>query len=256
MLFQNPCENGPPLLLPCLRLFIPPLRLVSAAMWQVVQQGHVQDYGILEEFVTTVTDIVPELLNCSQRAQLILGLRARLVLELCRTEQTSDLQNVQQHLDRIRSLMYTGDSNPSDADVELSESKFIYLVESLLKDKTERANFYQDVFPVQFGPKYDTALQILMLEFLSRLEKLLPIPDLEQTVSLLNAVPSDLEQCLQCVPDPSQLKTLLQHNRKHRDLESIGTPSSFGDCILSSLSLPPDVRVRWSRSQETPEASL
>lgn len=68
---------GPPLLLPSLRLFIPPLRLVSAAMWQVVQRGDVQDYGMLEEFVTTVTDIVPELLSCSQRAQLILGLRAR-----------------------------------------------------------------------------------------------------------------------------------------------------------------------------------
>jgi hypothetical protein len=68
---------GPPLLLPSLRLFIPPLRLVSAAMWQVVQRGDVQDYGMLEEFVTMVTEIVPELLSCSQRAQLILGLRAR-----------------------------------------------------------------------------------------------------------------------------------------------------------------------------------
>ncbi|XP_064795394.1 zinc finger protein 585A-like [Oncorhynchus masou masou] len=239
---ENPDENGPPLLLPSLRLFIPPLRLVSAAMWQVVQRGDVQDYGMLEEFVTTLTDIVPELLSCSQRAQLILGLRARMVLELCRTEQTAD-QDIQQHLDRIRSLISTGEAESSDAEVEFSESNFVELVESLLKDPSERENFYQDVFPVEFGPKYDTAIQMLMLEFLSRLEKLLPIPDLEQTASLLSAVPSALEKCVQFVPDPIQLRTLLQYHRKLGHLDSIRTPSSFGDFILSSLSLPPYVRV-------------
>ncbi|XP_052368185.1 zinc finger protein 14-like isoform X4 [Oncorhynchus keta] len=239
---QDPCQNCPPLLLPSLRLFIPPLRLVSAAMWQVVQRGDVQDYGMLEEFVTMVTEIVPELLSCSQRAQLILGLRARMVLELCRTEQTAD-QDIQQHLARIRSLISTGEAESSDAEVELSESKFVELVESLLKDPSERENFYQDVFPVEFGPKYDTAIQMLMLEFLSRLEKLLPLPDLEQTASLLSAVPSALEKCVQFVPDPIQLRTLLQYHRKLGHLDSIGTPSSFGDYILSSLSLPPHVRV-------------
>ncbi|XP_055761386.1 zinc finger protein 420-like isoform X6 [Salvelinus fontinalis] len=239
---QDPCENCPPLLLSSLRLFIPPLRLVSAAMWQVVQRGDVQDYGMLEEFVTTVTEIVPELLSCSQRAQLILGLRARMVLELCRTEQTAD-QDIQQHLDRIRSLISTGEAESGDAEVELSESNFVELVESLLKDPSERETFYQDVFPVEFGPKYDTAIQMLMLEFLSRLEKLLPIPDLEQTASLLSAVPSALEKCVQFVPDPIQLRTLLQYHRKLGHLDSIRTPSSFGDFILSSLSLPPYVRV-------------
>ncbi|KAM9401550.1 uncharacterized protein ACWYII_029116 isoform 2-T2 [Salvelinus alpinus] len=240
---QDPCENCPPLLLPSLRLFIPPLRLVSAAMWQVVQRGDVQDYGMLEEFVTMVTEIVPELLSCGQRAQLVLGLRARLVLELCRTEQTLDLTKIQKHLDRIRSLTSTEEAESGDAEVELSESKFVELVESLLKDPSERENFYQDVFPVEFGPKYDTAIQMLMLEFLSRLEKLLPIPDLEQTASLLNAVPSALEKCVQFVPDPKQLRTLFQYHRKRGHLDSIRTPSSFGDFILSSLSLPPYVRV-------------
>lgn len=66
-----------PLLLPALRLFIPPLRLVSAAMWHVVQRGSVQDYGMVEEFVSTVSEVVPELLNADQKAQLLLGLRSR-----------------------------------------------------------------------------------------------------------------------------------------------------------------------------------
>jgi hypothetical protein len=34
-------------------------------------------YGKLEEFVTLVTEMVPELLSSRQRTQLILGLRAR-----------------------------------------------------------------------------------------------------------------------------------------------------------------------------------
>ncbi|XP_034146075.1 zinc finger protein 14-like isoform X4 [Esox lucius] len=239
---QNPFENGP-LLLPSLRFIIPPLRLVSAAMWQVVQQGHVQDYGMLEEFVTTVTEIVPEILSFSQRAQLILGLRASMVLELCRSAQTAD-QEIQQHLDRIRSLISFGEAESSDAEVRMSESKFVELVESLLKDPSERDHFYQDVFPMEFGPQYDTAIQMLMLEFLTRLEKLLPIPDLEQTASLLNAVPSALEQCVQSVPDPRQLRTLLQYHRKLGHLESVGeTRSSVGDCIFSSLHLSPRVCV-------------
>ena len=35
------------------------------------------DYGMLEEFVSMVTDLVPELLSTEQKTQLLLGLRAR-----------------------------------------------------------------------------------------------------------------------------------------------------------------------------------
>uniref|UniRef100_A0A3Q0S3P0 TERF1-interacting nuclear factor 2 N-terminal domain-containing protein n=1 Tax=Amphilophus citrinellus TaxID=61819 RepID=A0A3Q0S3P0_AMPCI len=82
LLCAGPHPGYPPLLLPSLRLFIPPLRLVSAAMWHVVQRGSVQDYGMVEEFISMVTEIVPDLLNADQKAQLLLGLRARLDLLL------------------------------------------------------------------------------------------------------------------------------------------------------------------------------
>ena len=48
-----------------------------AFMWQVTQRRNVMQYGKLEEFVTLVTEMVPELLSSRQRTQLILGLRAR-----------------------------------------------------------------------------------------------------------------------------------------------------------------------------------
>ncbi|KAG9331992.1 hypothetical protein JZ751_016268, partial [Albula glossodonta] len=69
--------------------------------------------------------------------------------------------------------------------------------------------------PVEFESKTDTALQVVLWELLSRLEQLLPVPDLKQTVSWLSAAPSVLEECVQSVCKPQQLKTLLQH---HRDL--------------------------------------
>lgn len=38
----------------------------------------------------------------------------------------------------------------------------------------------QEIFPVYFGSKYDAALEMLVWEFISRLEELLPVPDFTQ----------------------------------------------------------------------------
>ncbi|KAM8883510.1 uncharacterized protein ACB058_021731 isoform 1-T1 [Synchiropus picturatus] len=230
------------LLLPSLRLFIPPLRLVSAAMWQVVQRGEVQNYGLVEEFISSISEIVPELLNADQKAQLLLGLRARVVLELCRSEPVALRETINSHLNRIKTLVSAWASQPCFADVEFPESAFVDQIESLLKDTEEREMFFQDVFPSAFGPDYDSALQVLMLDFLSRLEKLLLVPDIQQTASLLNTIPCALEQCLTSVSDLKDLKSVLLYYTSlgHFDLsdETQTIPSSFGNCILSSLSLP------------------
>lgn len=71
------CVLGHSIPLSALRLLVPPIRLVSAAIWQTVEQKTVSDYGLLEEFVFMVTEIVPQILSTRQRAELILGLRAR-----------------------------------------------------------------------------------------------------------------------------------------------------------------------------------
>uniref|UniRef100_A0A8C7I169 TERF1-interacting nuclear factor 2 N-terminal domain-containing protein n=1 Tax=Oncorhynchus kisutch TaxID=8019 RepID=A0A8C7I169_ONCKI len=60
-----------------MRLLVPPLRLVSAALWQVVQRRDVMDYGLVEEFVVTVLDVVPDLMSYREKVQLIMGLRAQ-----------------------------------------------------------------------------------------------------------------------------------------------------------------------------------
>uniref|UniRef100_A0A8C7VPA9 C2H2-type domain-containing protein n=1 Tax=Oncorhynchus mykiss TaxID=8022 RepID=A0A8C7VPA9_ONCMY len=253
--------------LPALRLMVPPLRLVSAAIWQTIQQSHVMDYGMLEEFVTMVTDVVPELLNDSQRAQLILGLRARV-----RGRDGTRCPDLRQHLYSVFK---------ADAEVGLSESSFLGLVQTLLKDPDEREHFFQDVFPVEFGSSYDAAIQKLMWQFLSRLEKLLPVDS-----------PSLLEECVESVSHPQQLKTLLQYHRDLGQLDnhgkqfhrtridvcfsSVGTKtfslfkvsfiyplpfldtlsSSDGDCILSALCLPPVERVVIATEQTDSETHV
>ncbi|KAG9331990.1 hypothetical protein JZ751_016266, partial [Albula glossodonta] len=168
MRFTESESSDPFLLLSSLHLLVPPLQLISAAMWQVVQQQDMVHYGKLEEFVSLVMETVPELLSDRQRTQLTVGLRER-------------------------------------------------------------------VFPVEFESKTDTALQVVLWELLSRLEQLLPVPDLRQTVSWLRAAPSVLEECVQSVCKPQQLKTLLQHHRDLGHLDRNASPSSNDECKLSPV---------------------
>lgn len=123
-----------------LRLLIPPLRLLSAAMWQVAQRRDVLDYEKLDEFVTLVTATVPDLLSPKQRGKLLLRLRAKIILDLCRNEETANILCVQPHLERIRPLGYTGSG---DAEVDAEEAIFVELIQTLLKDPAEREHFYQ-----------------------------------------------------------------------------------------------------------------
>ncbi|XP_071020554.1 zinc finger protein 239-like isoform X2 [Oncorhynchus clarkii lewisi] len=220
---------------------------MSASMWQVAQQRNVMQYGKLEEFVTLVTEMVPELLTLKQRVQLILRLRARLVLELCRGVESNPAgyKTIQPHLDRIHSC--TTRKGSKDRSVEASKDNFMDLVQTLLEDSTKREHFFQEVFPVQYSTRYDTALQILVWQFFDRLEEMMPVPSFTQTASILNLTPIDLEECQQSFSDPEHLKTLLQH---HRNLGHLKKDLFFydSDTILSTLScLAPSLKSKQTK---------
>ncbi|KAL0966370.1 hypothetical protein UPYG_G00294460 [Umbra pygmaea] len=110
-----------------------------------------------------------------------------------------------------------------------------------------------NVFPEEFGPKYDSTLQILAQEFLSRLEKLLPSPNLQQTASWLSIDPTLLEECVQSVAHPEPLQTLLQHHKNGHQLDSNALRSVGGDYILGSLSSHSSVKESSVYSQTGPE---
>ncbi|XP_073345242.1 uncharacterized protein [Pagrus major] len=226
-----------PLPLSALRLLVPPIRLVSAVMWQTVQQKVVADYGMLEEFVSMVTDIVPELLNTRQRAQLILGLRARLILDLCQFEATADLELIQPHLDRVQTVTEAWVMEVGAANMEVPLSEFVDLVKNLLKNPDEREHFFQNVFPKEFGATYDEELGTLMWLFLSRLEKFLPLQTFEQVASMFGEVSSVLEECMDSVSRHEELRTLLQYQKDLNQLDH-NDGSLDGACIMSALKLP------------------
>ena len=63
--------------LPWLRALVPPLRLVSAAIWRTVQHRVVSAYGLMDHVITEITEIVPGLLNGRQRCLLCFNLQAQ-----------------------------------------------------------------------------------------------------------------------------------------------------------------------------------
>ncbi|XP_045062874.1 uncharacterized protein LOC121543949 [Coregonus clupeaformis] len=226
---KTTASTGPPLPLSSLRLLVSPLRLMYSFVWHVVNQRNVMHYGKVEEFVTVVTEAVPKLMSYKQRAQLILGLRARMILELFRKDPPNP-QDIQRLLENMNIL------GQQDAVVEESQANFVALVQTLLKNPYERKHFFQEEFHAQYGSKYDTALQALVGGLVLRLERLLSVSDLSQIASIISAAPSDLEECGQSVSDPEHLKILLQHQNLQTKIQFVPVTSSVGDCVLSSLS--------------------
>ncbi|TKS90855.1 Zinc finger protein ZFMSA12A [Collichthys lucidus] len=233
-------SEGPPLPPASLHLLVPPVRLMSAFMWQVVQQHNVMQYDKLVDFIGLVTELVPELLSPGQRAQLILGLRAKLVLELCRGDGVANLQTIQSHLDQIHTCnteLSSTDQMASSDILKTSYTNFASLVQNLVSVPFEKEFFFQEVFPVNYGSNYDQRLQQLVSVFLSRLEELLPIPDLQQTAAWLTETTSVLEGFEQHLSEPFALKTLLIHHGQSGTLGSAPS-SSEEDILLSTMALP------------------
>ncbi|XP_037616230.1 zinc finger protein 2 homolog [Sebastes umbrosus] len=237
-------SKGCPLPPASFHLLVPPVRLMSAFMWQVVQQHSVMQYDKLVDFISLATEIVPELLSPSQTAQLILGLRARLVLELCRGDGVANLQTIQSHLDKIHACsaeLSSTDQMASSDILKTSYTNFASLVQNLLNIPFEKEFFFQEVFPTNYGSNYDQRLQQLVSEFLSRLEQLLPVPDLQQTAAWLPETSVSEEFGLH-LSEPFSLKSLLLH---HRQLGTLSTApsSSEDDILLSTLALPAQTGV-------------
>eukprot|EP00064_Thunnus_orientalis_P007596 superscaffoldBa00000854_g7618 len=219
-----------------LRLMASPLQLTYSYIWQVIRQRNVKQYGKVEEFVTMVTQTVPELMNFKQTAQLVLGLRARIILDLLHNEGPPDSRAIQTLINKLKVSASSG----KDSEVDKSQTNFMVLVQNLLKNPTERKRFFKEVFPVQYGTKFDTALQALTAGLVCKLEQLLPVPNLSQLGAMISSEPSVLEACGGFIPEPGDLKTLLLHQQSKGILSGKATiSSSVGDCVLSSLAFRP-----------------
>ncbi|XP_034039037.1 zinc finger protein 585A-like [Thalassophryne amazonica] len=219
-----------------LRLIVSPLQLMCAALWDIVKQGAVMYYGLLEDFFSTVLEAEPELLADTEKVQLLMGLRARVVVELCRSNEFIRSETIEPHLARMNAYVSAQDKEASSSEVTATIVNFLKLVHTLLDDPCQRYMFYEKMFPSLFGPKYDSALQALTKKFVFNLQHLLPVPDLEQTRLWLSLSPSILKECVELTNQPELLKKIIHHHKCHRHEVSQALSDPDDDCILSSLS--------------------
>ncbi|KAM4620077.1 uncharacterized protein ACJ7VT_006802 [Polymixia lowei] len=230
-------EEGPHLPLSSLRLLAPPVWLTAAWMWQVAQQRQVEQYGKLVQFVGLVTEAVPQLLSGRHAAQLVLGLRARLILELVKSGCPFDRQSIQDHLNGVK--LWTTNSTVAQEkgqqeQVDISKSRFLELVQTLLNDPSKRKHFFKDIYPVRYGRGFDTSLDGLLWEFFSRLEDFLPVPRFSQLASSPSVAALDFDPSEQVVSNAEDLRILLQHHKQQEKLAK----SQFSlrlDTILNTL---------------------
>ncbi|ROI46733.1 TERF1-interacting nuclear factor 2 [Anabarilius grahami] len=250
----NSMDKDTPLPLSALQLIAPPLRLMSAAMWKVMVKRDVVYYGKLEEIVTSLCETVPGLLHYRHQARLTMGLRALMILEQLRQSDPPDAQHV---LEELRKLQVSSNLNRRRKDQKVEEAKdnFQTLVHSLLKNTAARKQFFKEEFHLHYGGNYVASLEKLMWEFITRVDKLLPVPDLAQTVSWLSGAPAVLEECARSASQPQLLRTLLQHERCVGHLGAASLLSSTGDVILTSLSLPLSGRVLQTIQSEPTSTS-
>uniref|UniRef100_G3Q651 TERF1-interacting nuclear factor 2 N-terminal domain-containing protein n=1 Tax=Gasterosteus aculeatus TaxID=69293 RepID=G3Q651_GASAC len=198
-----------------LTLLAPPVRpgcRRPSGKW--MKKRTVMQYEVVEES----RDLPParpsqDLLTVRHQAKLALGLRERLILELC--SRRPEEKVIVPHLKRMRApaAMSTSCASAMKRDVKVRKTveSFNLLVDILLKDPTERQRFYEEDFPLDYGPKFDQELEKLLWEFLIRLDQLLPVPSLAQTVSWLSEAPAVLEECARAATQPQLLRVLLQH---------------------------------------------
>uniref|UniRef100_A0A9J7X526 C2H2-type domain-containing protein n=1 Tax=Cyprinus carpio carpio TaxID=630221 RepID=A0A9J7X526_CYPCA len=195
---------------------------MSAFLWQVVQRGNVTQYGKLEQFVVLVTETVPDIMSRSLVNKLIFHLRKKVILELCLKDKMLSVS----FFFPFHLLQW------KDVESEIINNKFIRLVHSILEDAEKKENFIQHVFPVEYGSEYDAVLQSLAWEFLSRVEDLLPVPNLRETASWLCGGLSMMEEIVQPLSDPAEIKDVLQHFKTKRLHETLPPTSIAQETII------------------------
>ncbi|XP_028426640.1 uncharacterized protein LOC114550216 isoform X2 [Perca flavescens] len=228
-------------------LLVPTLRLMCAFAWRVIQCCNVLHYGKVEELVRLVTELAPELLTPRERVQLLLRLRARVVLDLCRCESTANLVYIQPHLTVIQNL--TTGSTCDQEELENSKSNFVEVVYTLLEDTEKRNVFFKEVFHIHYGQQYEATLHTLVWKFISRLDNLLPVPDIKQTAEWLSTAPSVMEECGQLVLEPEQLKALL-HFHQQQSGSTNKRYSQTQNMFLPRLSFPHEPNSRQLASEQ------
>ncbi|XP_029971805.1 zinc finger protein ZFMSA12A-like isoform X1 [Salarias fasciatus] len=231
-----------PLPLSSLRLLVSPLRLMSAVMWKVVHLRNVAHYRKVEEFVSLVAGVIPGILADTQMRLLKLGLRAKVMVQMLNSEPSDDLSRVRTQLDDL-SISSSGQINPGN---EAPEANFVQLVHKLLDDSKLKEHYLKNVFPVEYGPEFDEALETLICTLAHKLEELFIVPDFMQTAAWIGDISSVLEEDLLCQTKAEDLKVLLKNKSCFCEITSIDSSvsSPSEQRLFKSLTLPASLSAK------------
>ncbi|XP_030607746.1 zinc finger protein ZFMSA12A-like isoform X2 [Archocentrus centrarchus] len=229
-----------------LRLLVPPLRVMSAVMWKVVHLRNIKHYGKVEEFVSLVSEAIPDILTSRQMSLLTLGLRAKMTLQMLNSEDLRGGETQSNGLLQTSSRQVCPDGNHLEANI-------VTFVQRLLEDSEGREHFLKNVFPVEYGPDFDTALETLLCDFFSKLEELLPVPDFKEAAVWIGDAPAVLEEYIQYVTKSDDLKVLLRSRAPIGELTKMDSsvPSLSEQRLFSSLSLPISLRDNSAKYVES-----
>ncbi|XP_056883933.1 zinc finger protein 271-like isoform X1 [Takifugu flavidus] len=205
-----------------LRLLIPPLRLLTAAMWQVARRQSMKNLVMLEDFVSLVTETVPQLLTERQKSLLLVALRAKVALS------DADPQAVQAHFGKIHSV-----SEQPDEEVDKCWAALLNLNKKLTECPADRQRLLEEVFNYSF----DSALQSLISDFLYKIEQLFPVPDFKQAAFWLETAPGVVDDSMQEV-DREDLRELLTSQSYSQEQAVATVDQNTENVLLSAWSHP------------------
>ncbi|XP_017349771.1 zinc finger protein 354C isoform X3 [Ictalurus punctatus] len=144
----------------------------------------------------------------------------------------------------------------NDIESEVMNNIFIKTIHNILEDTDKRESFLQNVLPVEYGSGYDAILQSLAWEFLTRVDELLPVPNLKETASWLCGGLAAMEDIVQPLSDPVELRDVLQHfktkRHKNRNEPDLSSASIQQEMVLPASSIPQEkILPPSSIAQET-----
>ncbi|TNM94077.1 hypothetical protein fugu_002253 [Takifugu bimaculatus] len=191
-------------------------------MWQVARRQSMKNLVMLEDFVSLVTETVPQLLTERQKSLLLVALRAKVALS------DADPQAVQAHFGKIHSV-----SEQPDEEVDKCWAALLNLNKKLTECPADRQRLLEEVFNYSF----DSALQSLISDFLYKIEQLFPVPDFKQAAFWLETAPGVVDDSMQEV-DREDLRELLTSQSYSQEQAVATVDQNTENVLLSAWSHP------------------
>ncbi|XP_069798620.1 TERF1-interacting nuclear factor 2-like [Narcine bancroftii] len=176
-------------------LLLNSLQVTALAVWCAILRRDTASYSRVVEFLETVSGAVPTLVTHRHLSKLLLGLRAKIILEMFLQDCPSD--DIRSQLGVLfpqDNLLCSAETDQESQKVCEIQKQFRDLVLHLLSNPAFRASFLEVEVREQYGDEFLNALERLLWEYLMRLWRTQEKLSLHQDQRLLreSTCPADL----------------------------------------------------------------